>query len=122
MLTVIFLIVLVAGIYGIWRLSGRPPGRRISWSAIWRLAFLIAILRISTFWVGYAGLQRADWYQRPAYIIMMFGLPEIYIAKAARTYPLGWAILCTLTLAATSFVWSAAIHWVANRLRSKSPI
>ncbi len=120
MVIFVLLLVLVSCIYGVWRLSARPPAHRIGWSTISRLAFLIAVLRISALWVGWAGLRRSDWLQIPAYFIVMLGLPDIYMVKAARAEPLRWAILGSLTLAATSFGWSAALLWVVNRLCSKS--
>ena len=121
MVVLSLMLVLGFSVYGVWRLSGQPSSHRIRWSALWRLAFLIAILRISALWIGWADLRRSDWLQAPGYLILMLGLPDIYIVKAARAEPLRWAILCSLTLAATSFAWSAALLWVANRHWSKSP-
>ena len=120
MVIFILLLVVVACVYGAWRLSALSPAHRISWSSVWRLAFLIAVLRVSALWVGWAGLRRGDWLQIPAYFMLMLGLPDIYIVKAARAEPLRWAILGSLTLAATSFAWSAAFLWIANRLWSRS--
>jgi len=119
MVIIVFLFVLICCLYGVWRLLARPPDDRVVWSAIWRLACLIAAVRISALWVGLAGLQRSDWLQIPAYFILMLGLPDIYIVKTARAEPFKWAMLGSLTLAATSFAWSAAFLWVANRLSSK---
>ena len=118
MVIITFLFALAAGLYGVWRLAGRPPGHRTSWSAIWRVAFLIAVLRISALWVGFAGLQRSDWLQVPAYFILLLVLPDIYFVKAVRTDPLRWATLGSLILATTSFAWSAAFLWVANKIRA----
>jgi hypothetical protein len=115
-----FLFVLTCCLYGVWRFSARSPGHHYGWSPIWRLACLIAVLRISALWVGLAGLRRGDWLQVPANFVLMLGLPDIYIVKAARAQPLRWAILGSLTLAVTSFAWSAAVFWVANRIGSNA--
>ncbi len=92
-----FLFVLIFCLYGVWRLSARSPRNRYGCSPIWRLACLIAVLRISALWVGLAGLRRSDWLQVPANFVLMLGLPDIYIVKAARAQPLRWAILGSLT-------------------------
>jgi hypothetical protein len=115
-----FLFVLIFCLYGVSRLSARSPGHRYGWSLIWRLACLIAVLRISALWVGLAGLRRSDWLQVPANFVLILGLPDIYVVKAARAQPLRWAILGSLTLAVTSFAWSAAVLWVVNRLGSNA--
>jgi len=114
-----FLLVLALGIYGVWRLSSRPAGQGYGWSAVWRLACLIAAFRISAIWLGLAGFRRSDWVQIPAFFLSMAGWPEIYIVRAARAQPLRWGILASLVLAATSFVWSAALLWVMRRLRNE---
>ncbi len=114
-----FLLVLVLVIYGVWRLSARPPGYRVGWSLLWRVACLIAVFRISAVWLGLAGLQRSDWAQIPGYFLSMIGLPDIYIVSAARAHALRWGILASLVLAATSFAWSAGLLWVMGRLRNK---
>src|SRR5215469_8825669 len=98
-----FLFVLICGIYAVWRLSHRPPHQPIGWSTLWRLACLIAALRIGALWIGMAGLQRSDWLQIPASLVLDVGLPDIYIVRGARAEPLRWAVLGSLTLAITSF-------------------
>jgi hypothetical protein len=119
MVFLIFLLVLVFCLYGAWGLLGQTPAHRTGWPAIWRLASVIAVLRISALWVGVVGLRRSDWLQGPAYLILMLTLPDIYIVKVVRTNPLRWAILGSLTLVVTSFLWSIAFLWVANRFWSK---
>jgi len=119
MLVIGFSIVLVLFIYEGWRLSARASEHRYSWPAVWRAACVIAALRISALWLGQAGLSRADWIQGPAYLPLILGLPEIYIVRDARTSPVRWAMLGSMILAATSFLWSSVLFWVANRLRLK---
>ena len=119
MVTVILLLALASSIYGVWRLFRRAPRQHHGWSSIWRLACLIAAIRITALWLGLAGLQRSDWLQIPAYFLLMLELPDIYIVKAARGEPLLWARLGSLTLAATSVGWSAAFLWLLNRFSSK---
>jgi hypothetical protein len=114
-----FSLVLVLCLYGVWRLSARTPGRRYGWSVVWRLAGLIATLRIGAIWLGIFGLQRSDWVQVLGYLMLMAGWQDIYIVRAARADPLRWGILASLVLAATSLAWSAAFLWLAKRLRSK---
>lgn len=115
-----FLFVLIGCAYGVWRLSAQVPEHRITWSTTWRLACLIAAVRITALWAGLAGLQHSNWLQVAGDLILMLELPDIYIVKAARGEPLRLAILGSVTLAATSFVWSAALLWIANRLSNKS--
>jgi len=113
------LLVVIGCVYANRRFFAHPSDYHIGWPAIWRLACIIGALRISALWVGLVGLWRSDWLQVPANFILMLGLPDIYILRAARAEPLLWAVLGSLTLAATSFVWSSTILWVANRTRSK---
>ena len=93
MLTLIFTMVLVSCIYGVYRLSTRIPSYRCGWPGVWRLACLIAALRLSALWFGVTGLRRPDWLQVPAYLVLILDLPEIYLVKSARTAPYRWAIL-----------------------------
>jgi len=120
MLTLGFSLVLVSCVYGVWRLSARASEHRYGWPAVWRVASVIAALRISALWLGQAGLSRADWLQIPAYLALMLGLPEIYMVRATRTAPLRWAMLGSVIIAATSLLWALAFIWIANRLRLKA--
>jgi hypothetical protein len=114
-----FMLMLVLCIYGVWRLSARSSGQRYNRSGVWRLAGLIATLRIGALWLGLAGIQRSDWLQVPAYFMLMAGWPDIYIVRAARAQPLQWGILASIVLATTSVAWSAALLWFVRRLRNK---
>ena len=120
MLTLIFTMVLVSCIYGVYRLSTRIPSYRYGWPGVWRLACLIAALRLSALWFGVTGLRRPDWLQVPAYLVLILDLPEIYLVKSARTAPYRWTILGSLILATTSLAWAAAFFWVWNRVRVKA--
>lgn len=119
MLTLSFAIVLAFGIYGVYRLSLRSPLHQCGWNAVWRLACLIAALRLSALWFGVAGLLRSDWLQVPAYLLLMLSLPEIYLVKGIRTEPYRWAMAGSVVLATTSFLWAAGLIWVWNRVRVK---
>lgn len=120
MLTLSFTAVLVVCIYGMYRLRTRIPLHRCGWSGVWRLAILIAALRLSALWFGVSGLRRPDWLQVPAYLVLMLDLPELYLVKSTRTEPFRWALQGSVILAATSFAWAAAFLWVWNRLRAKA--
>src|SRR5215469_8839312 len=54
-----------------------------------------------------AGLQRSDWLQVPASLVLDLGPPDIYIVRAARAEPLRWVTLGSVTLAITSFTLPA---------------
>jgi hypothetical protein len=109
-------LVLAFCIYGAFRLSTRTPSLRVDWSGVWRLACLIAFLRISALWFGYFGFRRFDWVQSVAYIVVTLTLPEIYMVKCYRTEPFRWAMLGSAILAITSSAWAAAFFWISNRL------
>lgn len=120
MLTLILTMVLAFCIYGIYRLTTRIPLYRCGWAGVWRLACLIAALRLSALWFGVAGLARPDWLQVPAYLVLMLDVPDIYLVKGTRTEPYRWAMLGSVVLATTSFAWAAVFCWVWNRLRVKA--
>jgi hypothetical protein len=120
MLTLSFTVVLVFCIYGIYRLTTRIPLYRCGWPGVWRLACLIAAVRLSALWFGVTGLRRPDWLQLPAYLVLILDLPEIWLVKSTRTEPYRWAILGSVILATTSFAWAAAFVWVWNRLRVRA--
>jgi hypothetical protein len=109
-------LVLAFCIYGLFRLSARTPSHRVGWSGVWRLACLIAFLRIGALWFGYFGFRRPDFVQVAADLVVMLTLPEIYMVKSFRTEPFRWAMLGSTILAITSFAWAAAFFWVSNRL------
>lgn len=110
-------IALASLIFGVYLLTSRFPGQRGGWHGVWRLAGLIAALRISALWFGVIGLSWPDWLQSAAYLLLMLDLPEIYLVKGARSEPFRWAILGSLIVTCTSIVWSAIVCWVWNRLR-----
>jgi hypothetical protein len=113
-------LVLALCIYGALRLSTRTPSCRLGWSGVWRLACLIAILRIGGLWFGYFEFRRSDWVQNAAYLVVTLTLPEIYMVESFRTEPFRLAMLTSAILAITSFAWAAALVWVSNRLRPRA--
>ena len=58
MVTLVFALVLVCCIYPVYRLSTRTVPYRYFWSGFWRVACLIAAVRLSALWLGSAGLRR----------------------------------------------------------------
>ncbi len=116
MVILIFAVVLVCCIYGIYRLSTRTTPYLCFWSRLWRVACVIAAVRVPALWLGSAGLRRAGWPQIPGYFLLVLDLPEIYLIRAARYTPERWAILGSLILAGTSLAWAAAFVWLWNRL------
>jgi hypothetical protein len=116
MVTLILSVALVCCIYGVYRLSIRTATYHHFWSGVWRMACVIAAVRISALWLGSAGLRREGWPQIPGYLLLMLDLPEIYLIRAARYAPDRWAILGSLILAGTSLAWAAAFLWLWNRL------
>jgi len=114
-----FLAVLFLCVYGARKLASRPPLQRFDWSIVWRMACIIAALRISAVWAGLAASQDSGWVQVPGYFLLMTGLPDIYIVKSTRSEPLLWGTLASLVLAVTSVVWSAGLIWIVDRLRGQ---
>jgi hypothetical protein len=114
-----FLLVLIVCFYGVWQLYFQAPGSPRGRSIVWRLACLIAAVRIGALWIGLAGLGRSNWLQVPVYFLLMLGWPDVYFARSARSEPLRWGIACSLILGATSVVWSAALLWLMRRLTGK---
>jgi hypothetical protein len=121
MIGLTLLLGLAACAYGLWRLRLRAPSRqqRRGWSGVLRLACVIGAIRIGAIWLGLAGLRTSGWWQPPAFLLAMFGSPEIYLVRGLRAEPLPWAIAASAVLATTSVVWAAAFLWVADRLRSR---
>jgi hypothetical protein len=105
--------------YGLYRLATKFPQYRGGWRGVWRLAGLIAALRISALWFGLTGLRSSDWLQSAGYLVLMLDLPEIYLVRSARSDPFRWAVLGSVILASTSIGWAAVFCWVCNRLRLK---
>jgi hypothetical protein len=105
---VIALVVLILGcIYGLWRGLPFSAANRQGWAGVWRLACVIAAVRIGVFGIGVLWMQNADWRQGVGYILALVGFPEIYAAKALRFHSREWFAACCALLAATSFLWAA---------------
>ena len=118
MIILTFALILAFCTYGAYRLSNRTRLGQWGWSQVWRLACVIAGLRIAALWLGAAGLRRPDWLQGPAYVVLMLDLPELYLIRIrhARTYSHLWEFHGSLILVATSFTWAAAFVWLRNRV------
>jgi hypothetical protein len=114
---ILFLVVIIIAVAA-WfsRLAMRSPQPRFGWHALWRLAVLIAAVRVGALWVGNAAYQDPGWPQVYGYVLLMTGLPEIYLARIARADPRNWLFLGSALLAASSFVWAALLVWVVNRV------
>ncbi len=117
MVLLLFCILVLAAVYGLWRLSARPPGRRYGWRHLWRAACLVGIARIGALWVGVAANQSPGWPQIPGYFLQMLALPEIYLLRSMRGHPLKWAAAASMLLAATSLLWAALLVSIADRAR-----
>jgi hypothetical protein len=104
----IALLVLFAGfIYEFWRAAPFSTAQRQGWAGVWRLACIIALVRVTIFAIGAIMMRTADWRQSLGYILALVGLPEIYAAKALRVEPTAWLAACSALLAASSFLWAA---------------
>jgi hypothetical protein len=121
MVTLMLAVALVCCIYCIYRLSTRTTAYRYGWSGVWRVAAVIAAVRVSALWLGSVGLRREGWPQIPGYLLLMLDLPEIYLIRAVRYTPERWVILGSLILAGTSLAWAAAFLWLWNRLVTVAP-
>ena len=115
MVVLAFALVLTFGVYAARHLSIRSRPDRWGWHDIWRLACVIAALRVAALWFGTIGLRRPDWLQGLAYLVLMLDLPEIYLFRGARADPYRWASFGSLILTATSLGWAAAFTWFRNR-------
>lgn len=74
-------------IYALWRALPFSQKQRHGYAGVWRLACVIAAVRISVFGTGAALMHSADWRQSVGYILVLAGLPEIYAARALRHDP-----------------------------------
>jgi len=106
--------------YSFWYLNARPTTRRYGWHVLWRLAFLIAAVRIGALWLSATTNDSSGWVQVPGYFLELVGLPEIYLVRSMRNTPMKWGMAASLLLLASSFVWAASLVWVANRVRPKT--
>jgi hypothetical protein len=122
MVIVGFLLLLIIGGYGVWRLCIRAPGPAFGWSSVWRVALLIGAVRIAALWIGLAGLQRSNWLQVLGQFLFVLAWPELYFVRAVRAEPIRWALSGSLILAATSLVWAVALLWVVRRLAGKASV
>jgi hypothetical protein len=97
----------IACIYALWRALPFSNTQRHGWSGVWRLACVIATVRISIFGSGALLMRYADWRQGVGYVLVLVGLPEIYAAKTFRFQAMDWVVLCCVLLTASSVIWAA---------------
>ena len=122
MLLLFICVIVLAVAYYFWHLCRRDTNRRYGWHVIWRMAFLIAALRIGALWLGAATNGNSGWVQIPGYFLQLVGLPEIYFVRSLRNAPLKWATAASIVLLVSSFVWAAALVWVSNRFHAKKSV
>jgi hypothetical protein len=103
------LLVLIPGcIYGLWRALPFSAAQRQGWAGVWRLAGVIAAVRVSLLGIGVLSLRSSDWAQGMGYFMLIpAGLPGIYAARALRSNTTEWFAVCCALLAASSFLWAA---------------
>lgn len=94
-------------VYALWRAFPFSQEQRHGYAGVWRLACVIAVVRISVFGTGAALMHSADWRQSVGYMLVLAGFPEIYAARALRHEPAAWLATCCLLLAASSLLWAA---------------
>ena len=107
MIAIALLFFITACIYGLWRALPFAATQRHGWAGVWRLAYLIAAVRIGAFGIGVISMRSPDWVQSVGYILILAGLPEIYAAKALRSDKAAWFVACCALLAASSILWAA---------------
>jgi hypothetical protein len=117
MVSILLLAVVLAAGYAAWRVSPHSPRPADGWPKLWELACLIGAVRIGALWLGLAGLRSPGRAQAWGYLLLMVDLPDLYLAASARSRPIAWAVIGTLVLAATSFIWAAMILWFVARMR-----
>jgi hypothetical protein len=119
----LFTFVFVAAIgYWFWHLAARRTSRHYAWQLLWRLACVIAALRISALWLGIATNYSSGWVQIPGQFLQLLGLPELYFVRQMRATPVSWALVGSTLLIASSFFWAALLIWIANQLHARKNI
>lgn len=111
MIAVVLFVLILACVYGLWRALPFSNRQRHGWSGVWRLACVIAAVRISVFGIGVLWMQNRDWRQGVGYILALVGLPEIYAARALRFHAAEWFAACCALLAASSLPWAALFRF-----------
>jgi len=113
-------VIALAAAYSFWYLAARRTSGRHGCQLMWRLAVVIASLRIGALWIGAATNHSFGWLQIPGYFLQLIGLPEIYFVRSMRNTPLKWATAASMLLLVSSFMWAASFVWAANRFRAKT--
>jgi hypothetical protein len=114
------LVVAVSLIYVVWRAFPFSPIERRRWAGAWRLAIVIAAVRIGVFASGALLMRHADWRQGVGYVFVLVGLPEIHAAKMLRSNPAAWLAACCALLAATSLVWATLFRLPRRRAMAEA--
>jgi hypothetical protein len=109
------LFLIPACIYGVWRVLPFSATKRQGWAGVWRLACVIAFVRIAAFGIGAWSLQSSSWVQSAGYILTLTGLPEIYAVKALRSDPAAWFGAGCALLAGSSILWAALFRLAQPR-------
>jgi hypothetical protein len=109
------LFLISACIYGVWRVLLFSATKRQGWAGVWRLACVIACLRIAAFGIGTWSLQSSGWMQSVGYILILAGLPEIYAAKALRSDTAAWFGAGCALLTGSSILWAALFRLAQRR-------
>ena len=107
MIAIALLFLMAACIYGLWRALPFAAIQRRGWAGVWRLACVIAVVRIGVFGSGAALMHSADWRQSVGYTLVLAGLPEIYAARALRSDNAAWFAASCVLLATSSILWAA---------------
>ena len=117
MIAIALLVFIPACIYGFWRALPFAPTQRQGWAGVWRLACVIAVVRIGALGLGVLFTRNPDWIQSVGYVLLLVGLPEIFAAKSLRSDNAAWFVACCALLASSSVLWAALI-----RLSSRAPM
>lgn len=116
----LLIVIIIAAATSVARLAVRPPQSRFGWSTLWRLACLIGAARITVLWIGYAAYSNPGTSQGLGYLLLLTGLPEIYLVRGARADPVKSLLLASELLAASSLGWAALLVWAGNRIRPRT--
>ena len=106
MIAIALLVLIPASIYGLWRVLPFSKEQRQGWPGVWRLACLIAAVRIGLFGIGVLLMRNPNEIQSVGYMLVLVGLPEISAAKALRSDASVWFTACCALLAGSSIVWA----------------
>lgn len=121
MIAFALLTAVVVSIYGLWRAWPLSGAQRQGWSGVWRLACVIATVRIGAFAIGALLLRDSDWRQSLGYVLVLVGLPEIYAAKIVRSHPKEWFGIGCALLAGSSILWAGLFRFPYRSPMKQAP-